>query len=199
VWEHFIFNALVLLFSSHYAITTSSACIDCPTFDELNAIFPDTSNQQVSGHFEDGIRQKAPMKQHFQWYRYSDQSVIWLDPPADIITRANHIEIVNEVQPYKLGVESMVMHNNTAILGKDRWVDDRCNNAIIPKDNWIMMLGDTIRYMKHDCNPEFTSINSTMYIKTEKSFQDITTSYKWQLEKWISEVKEKCLLICKEY
>lgn len=139
------------------------------------------------------------MQEHFQWYRYSDKSVIWLDPPTDIMTRANLITIVNDVKPYKLGVESMTMQYNTAYLGKDRWVDERCQKAVIPKDSWMLMVGDTIRYMQHDCDPKYTTIKTIMEVKTEKSIQDITTSYKWQLDKWLDEVKKKCLILCKEY
>ena len=183
----------------HFAVMVSGACVDCPTVEELNLVFPDTSNQQVSGKIVDGIREPAQMRNHYEWYRYEDRNIIWQDPPGDVLTRAKLIVIENQIQPYKLGKNSTLMVNNTSILGDKRWVSDGCNKSIIPKDNWMIYLGDTIRYMLHNCDPKYTTINTLLEVKTEKTNQDITTSYKWKLDKWLEETKEKCRTICKEY
>ena len=183
----------------HFAIAVSGACVDCPTVEELNLVFPDTSNQQVSGEIINGTRGPSPMNNHYEWYRYEDRNVIWLDPPGDILTRGKLIIIENDVQPYKLGKNSTLMVNNTTILGDKRWVSDGCNKSIIPKDNWMLYLGDTLRFMSNNCDPKYTTIDTILEVKTEKSFQDITTSYKYKLDQWIKESKEKCLVVCKEY
>ena len=190
----------VALIAIHYSIVVSGGCVDCPTIDQINYVFPDTSNKEISGDFYNGYRQLAQTKDHYRYYDFKEEPTIWIDAPGDILSRSRIITIANEVPPYKFkDGSSNIMANNTAILGVDRWVDDRCRNAIIPKTNWVYYLGDTIQYMQHGCDPKYTQLDTVMRIEIQRTWQDITTSYKYKLDNWIAESKIKCLGICKEY
>lgn len=197
--EQFLLSAVVLLFSSHYSITTSEACIGCPSVEMINMVIPDTSNQEVSGKIINGVRQTAQMKNHYEWYKWKDQNYFWLDPPVDIMNMGHVIIIENEVPPYKLTLNSTKVIDNSVTFGVDRWVNESCNRAVISKANWLLVLGDTLRYMINDCKPEFTMLNTYLKIHTPKTLMDITSSYQYKYEKWLEESKLKCTGICKEY
>ena len=198
--EQFLLSAVVLLFSSHYTITTSEACFDCPSVDMINYIFPDTSNQQVSGEIINGVRQTAQMNNHYEWYTYKDRTYYWLDPPIDIMSRAKNIRIENDVAPYKIPINSTKSVDGSPVtFGVNRWVNDRCNEAVISRANWVIMLGDTLNYMKNGCKPEFTMMNTYREYEVPRTIIDITSSYHYKYQQWIEQSKLKCTGICKDY
>lgn len=192
-----LFLAFASVGATFFSISTEESCVDCPTFAEINEIFPDTTNPKVSGGFVNGMREPPLLQKEWLWYKEQGiENVTWLDPPYGIMTRSNHITIVNNLDTYKIPGISNKMINGTITFGTDRWIDDRCNKAIISKDNWILLVGDTMQYMKNDCNKEFTMINDTYTVSFAKTIMDHTTSYKYKFEKWVEESLNKCLGLC---
>ena len=174
---------------------------NCPSYEEIEALFPDTSNQDISGKltYVDGFysRDFTNYKNHYNWYSYSG-AVTWIDPPGDIVGRIATITIESSLPEYKVK-ESQSLINNTLIVGHSRYVDDMCYRASITAEDWILLTGDTLQYLQKDCNPEFTNYNHLKSKTFEYTYHDITTSYKYQLDSWIEQVKKDCLGLCKEY
>src|SRR3990167_6063061 len=122
---------------------------DCPTYEELLLIYPDTSNKRVSGDFvfKDNIlqRENQNYQNHFNTYVFETTPITWIDPPGDIRDKIRMIIISPSLPIYKTS-GSMHKTDNTLVFGKDRYVDSRCYNAIISAEKWLMLLGDTIMY-----------------------------------------------------
>lgn len=175
---------------------------ECPTYEEIMALHPDTSNHKVSGDFEfiNGMLQrgKAPYNDHIGWYEFEEKR-IWIDPPGDIRDKIMIITIENNLGDYLIKGKSYHVTNQTITMGHERYVDAECYNASISADNWVFLLGDTIRYMDNRCNEEYTTFDHIKKVTLEKTFQDITTSYKYKLEKWIEESKKSCKELCFQY
>ena len=195
---------------SDYGIVLSNTCLtmlknnvssNCPTYDQLLLLFPDTSDRKISGDFvlKDNIiqREKAPYKDHFEFYRYDDKDTMWIDPPADILEKIKLITITPYDFTYKIGKQ--VITNNTVIVGQSRYISPNCGSAILTANNYLFLLGDTMRFMKSNCNPSETNFDELKIRSWERTKHDITTSYKWQLDKWIKESKAKCVMKCFEY
>lgn len=174
---------------------------NCPTYEELNTLFPDTSNQEISGKFvvKDGIWQRDSTRynSHYNWYAYSDK-ITWIDPPGDLVGRIPTITIETKLPEYLLR-GSNEMSNNTIILGHSRYVDDRCYRATITADEWVFLTGDTINLLLHDCDPKYTTFDHIKKTYLEATIHDITTTYKYKLDTWIAETKKNCLGLCREY
>lgn len=198
--------------ANHYGIVLSNTCItmiknnldsNCPTYEELNTIFPDTSNRQVSGDFvfKDGYFQRdiTSMKNHLNYYSFQDRVVTWIDPPGDILNNIHVITIETSLPEYKIEKLSHSLDHNTIYLGHDRHVDTRCNKASITATDWLFLTGDTMRFMSNDCDPKFTTFDHVKTVLQEKTEFDISTSYKWKLDSWLAEIKETCRGLCFEY
>lgn len=177
----------------------------CPTIDQILAVFPDTS-PKVMGKFIviDGITQREStnysIKNPKQYFRsIGNDGRVWIDPPAGIQSSIKMINIESNFDDYPIKGSSYSMSNNTISRGTERHVNYGCSEAMIDSDNWIFLAGDTINYMTHGCDEEYTNFNHIKKTYYEKSYQDIRTSYKYILEKWIESSKIKCLNICKEY
>ena len=83
------------------------------------------------------------------------------------------------------------MVNDTLTFGHSRWVDDDCRKATIKADGWLLMVGDTMQFLKHDCDPEYTAFKTTRTIQYEKTIIDITTTYWYQLQQYMVAAIEK--------
>lgn len=174
---------------------------DCPTYEELNLIYPDTTKPEISGGFvfKDNIwqREKPPLNDHFEYYRPLNQNEFWIDPPGDTIDRIKIIRITSSDFEYTLG--GQVLNDTSYQIGKSRFVNDRCNEIIITAQDWLYLLGDSMRLLQNNCDPAFTSFNEVVTIQWEKTIHDIKTSYKYKFDKWVKESLAKCLGKCFEY
>lgn len=188
----------------HYGISLSKTCLtmlqneletDCPTYDEILVLFPDTTNQNVVGGFKsiDGITQRGlPNVIHPErFYTHATESILWVDPPNDVRKKLIMIEINPSLPIYKTGKESLIMDDYSVSFGKDRYVNFNCSESKITAENWVFLTGDSLNLMKHNCDPIFTSFNSTVSLKFEKSYQDLSTSAKYKLDQFIKESLEK--------
>ena len=169
----------------------------CPTYEDVITLFPDTSNRKISGEFgySDGIYQRLPTKLHnsFEYYRLGDSSIIFVDPPVDTRIHIRTIEIKSSLDQYILrGQKTYNPDDNSITLGSGRFVDKDCKNAVVDSKSWIEWVGDTINYMEHSCDPNYTKMNQTTTINLAKTKMDITSSYKWKLEQFQKKAIEQC-------
>lgn len=171
---------------------------NCPTYSEINLVFPDTTNPDISGAFilKDGIieRDFPKMKSSFRYYpQVTNQTVLWLDPPNDV---QNYLDVLITIEPqlplYKIP-SSGIMDNYNIVFGNLRWVDNYCHAATITAPDWIFILGDTINLILNDCQEGISHINDKFVLEREKSYQDLTTVYRYKLDRWVDEIKENCL------
>lgn len=176
---------------------------NCPSLEQIMAVFPDTSPKHQVGGFEiiDGILQRGQppykidnMASYFRSIGMDDR--IWIDPPAEIRNNIKMITIESNFVDYPVA-GSFIKENNTIVRGTERYVDSGCKDAMINAGNWLFLLGDTINYIRSGCT--ITHFDHIKKIYQEPSFQDITTSYKYKLDEWLKKAKIECLTICREY
>ncbi len=167
----------------------------CPSYEQIILLYPDTSKKEWSGNFTiiDGIfqREEPQMKKHFEYYRNNDSEHLFIDPPYDRTFAISKIIIEPHLPTYKVK-ESHYITNDTMTFGKSRWVNDRCDTAVIGSDNWMLYLGDTIQYMKSGCKEtNLDTIEVWSLIKTE--IGDKMQYYQYQLDAWVNDMLHKCL------
>ena len=193
-----------------YGIVLDDTCLtmlqnninaNCPNYEQIMILFPDTTNQDISGHFiyKNGIiqRQEPQLEKHLEYYRYDSKDTLWIDPPGDVLEKINLITITSYDFTYKIG--NQVITNNTILIGQSRFISKNCDSAIITSKNYLFLLGDTMRFLKRNCDPSQTNFDETKIRTWERTKHDITTSYKWKLDQWIKESKTKCVNKCFEY
>lgn len=175
----------------------------CPTLEQVMAVFPDTSPTEQTGDFEvvNGVMKRGPSQYdikntHTYFRALGDKDRVWIDPPAGIRSSIQMITIESNFEDYPIK-GSYSMSNNTIVRGTERHVNFGCTDAIINAANWLFLTGDTVRYLQSGCT--ITNFDHIKKTYMEPTYQDIRTSYKYILEKWIEESKAKCLTICKEY
>ena len=169
---------------------------NCPTYQEINTLFPDTTDPKITGTFKiiDGLYQRdtPPVKNPWRFYYYSPEPILWVEPPSDARSRLIMITIESSLPEYKAGDESKKMDDYSISFQKDRWVDDKCKEAKVTAKTWVFLTGDTLNYLKHSCDKSFTSFDGTVKKEFVRSYQDITTSFKWNHDKWVAENLIKC-------
>jgi hypothetical protein len=191
---------LTSLVGTHTGINIPDSCTDCPDYAEIALIYPDNSNQAISGDFNsDGTRNNFFNSNHYKWYLYQpeDKQFWWIDPPADTMSRIKLITI-QPVTIWKGDASLKLMMNDTRVTFEHtRWVDDNCRKAVIDVDSWIFTLGDTINYLHNDCDPKYTNLKTNMtmwYNSTIPIEKDLHKHY--QYLKWVEKAKESCLEKC---
>ena len=183
-------------------ITLSKTCLTmiknnittpCPTYEEIMTLFPDNTNQNISGKFvyKDGYLQRGNTNyiNHYKFYTYQPVT-LWIDPPGDITGRIATITIEPSLPEYLIQ-ESKKLIDNTIIVAHSRYVDPLCYRSTITAQDWVYLTGDTIQLMLHNCDPAFTTFN---HIKTKylgESYQDIATSNKYKIDQMVKLAKEK--------
>lgn len=178
-------NCLVLL-KAHIPTT-------CPSYDQIMLVFPDNTDQSKLGKFKliDGtIQRDTPQLKNPQlFYKFDKTERFWVDPPHIVRVSIPMIYIETELPAYKIA-GSVHMANYTTPWKQDRYENKTCREIKIGSENWQYMLGDSIIYLKSGC--KVTTFDNKFNITTIKSFQDITTSYKWNYDKWIKASMENC-------
>src|SRR3990172_13377436 len=170
---------------------------DCPTYEDIITLYPDTSIKGVSGEFgyRDGIYQRLPTKfiNSFEYYRHWDRPILFVDPPVETATRIKLIEIKANLDQYLLrgGTQSYNSIDHTLTMGIGRYIDS-CRLAYVDAAQWIFLVGDTLNHMNNNCSTDSTKFNSTIITKLGKVEHDITTSYKYKLEQFQKAAIEQC-------
>ena len=191
----------IILSNSCKTMLKNNITTNCPTYEQILSVFPDTSNRRMSGDFNyiDGILQRAEpqYENHYDQYRYDTLNLMWIDPPGDVLDKISLITIAPDDFTYK--IKGQVMTNNTLLVGDSRYINTKCHDATISAKLWLFLLGDTIQLMNHNCDRNYTNFDEVKKRIYEKTEHDITTSYKYKLDKWIKETKIRCKQKCFEY
>lgn len=201
IW--FTFFTFMDAWAEQYGIILDRTCIQliknnmstiCPTYEEIITLFPDTSNQYLSGYFgyDDGYfhRLSSPFGDNIHYYRFDAAERLYIDPPASLIPRLKIITITSHDFTYK--IPNQIITNSSYMIGQSRYIDDSCGYAILQADNWITMTGDTIYTMSKSCANGASNFDDTKMIQWEGITHDITTSYKYRLDQWYKNSINKC-------
>jgi len=168
----------------------------CPSYEELDVVFPDNTNPALGQLIPiDGIMQRGPSVYLHpeQFYKYSKETIIWLDPPEEVRKRIKIISIEPSLPPYKIGAESIQMNDYNIKFGKDRYINANCSEIKITAVNWLFMTGDAMNLLKHKCDLSVSTFDATISYNFTKSYQDISTSAKYKHDEWV----KKSLIDCK--
>src|SRR3990172_6828162 len=106
---------LTPIYAENFGITLDNTCktmirnnisSNCPTYEDIITLFPDTSNQDVSGKFAyyNGVYQRGPEKlfDSFEYYRFWDRPILFVDPPMETSIRIKLITIRANLDEYLL-------------------------------------------------------------------------------------------------
>jgi hypothetical protein len=195
-----------MAYADQWGISLSNTCItmltnnittNCPTYDEIMMLFPDTTNRNMVGEFENinGITQrgKPNLKNPIEFYRYSTENILWIDPPGDVRNKIKMIYIEASLPEYKIGANSTKMDDYNISFGKDRYINPNCSESKITAKDWVYLTGDTINVLKHKCDLSVSAFSGIVTMNFAKSYQDISTSFKYIHDKWVKE----SLIACK--
>ncbi len=187
-----------------YGIAYSKPCIImlqnnmttfCPKSEYVLALFPDTTNQNIVGKLveKDGIIQRGKPNVIFaeRYYDRSGGTVMWWDPPNEVRKKIKMIYLEPSLPPYKTGDESLKMNDYNVSFKHMRYVTPNCGEAKISSQDWFFLLGDTMNYLKHNCDPAFTSFDETVTLQFVKSYQNLEHSNKYKLDQMVKIAKEK--------
>ena len=176
--------------NSQICITMNQAGINstCPTYKEMITL--DSSITDISGKFttdDNGYfhREKPTNPLLYRFYDTDSQLRLFVDPSIDESVRMKIIEIAPNFDTYydRANMLEYATVNYTDSIGDftkieqhqvvyhDRFVDKRCQHAIINANVWEILLPDTIHFMRNNCDDKFTGyitkelilINSTEY------------------------------------
>lgn len=192
-------------YSDNYGIVLDNTCktmlknnisSNCPTYEDIITLFPDTSNRKISGEFgyHNGVYQRLStnITNSFEYYRFTNSSILFIDPPVDTRSRIHLIEIKANLAEYKLpgdGSYNKIDHSLT--LGVGRYIDN-CRLAYVDAIPWIFLVGDTINHMSHGCSADSTTFISRITTQLNHTTHDIRDSYKYKLEQFQKEAIDKC-------
>lgn len=188
----------------HIGIRLSETCrtmlennmtTNCPNYLQILHLYPDTSIKKWSGDFyfnENGFYEREIITKKYDTldvYYSFPRDVVWIDPPSDVIEKIKIIEITSHDFVYPIKTQKIT--NSSYLVGQSRWVSPNCDYARISSDNWIDRLGDTWIYLRSGCDKNSTNYNDLVLREWNGTIHDITTSYKYQLDKWYNEQIQK--------
>lgn len=189
-------NFGIILDNTCITLLKNNVTTDCPTYEDIITLFPDTSDRKITGDFgyNHGLYQRLPTRLHdsFGYYQYRDSVVLFIDPPSEYRTHLNMIEIKANLQEYLLPKHgSYNAANHSLTMGYGRFVDS-CRTAYIDSGQWTYLVGDSINYLNQNCAEDSTTFVSKITTQLTKVKHDITTSYKYKLEAWQKQSLERC-------
>jgi hypothetical protein len=200
----FVIGFFSTAYADQYGIALSNACLTmlkngiagCPSYVEIMTLFPDKTNPAVSGKFieKDGIIQRGSpnMTNSWNYYKFSAEPVLHIDPVGDSRSRIKMIYIEASIPEYKIGVESLKMDDYTISFQKDRYINPNCSEIKVTAKNWVFLTGDSINILKHGCDLSVSQFDGTVTKSFARSYQDISTSFKWKHDLWVKENLIKC-------
>lgn len=204
-------EAHAVIDSGSYGIFLSQGCrtnlknnltTTCPTYEEILLLFPDTSDKKILGDFgfKNGMYQRLSSNYknpegYYNSVSELDKNLMIVDPPVKLFGRLNLIEIRPSLDEFIIRERGLDKSYNSTehslTLAHGRYVDS-CRLVYVDSDDWVFYVGDTLNYISHKCDPEFTNFNSTRTQYFTKVTHDITTSYKYKLEQWIKQAILDC-------
>ncbi len=159
---------------------------NCPTFELLNSFYPGSPCVTVAYSC-------------ISYYNQTGGFHYLIDPPSQVAERIKMIEIRYSFNEFHIqGVGGYDNENHTINYQVGRYLDG-CKTAYIGADNWLRYTGDSIYLLLNGCDPAFTYLGGVRSVSINQTVHNIADSYKWQLDKWIKESREKCRELCFEY
>ena len=102
---------LASLFGSHTGIIVPDSCNSCPTYDEINQIFPDNIDPKLRD-MEHGWK--------FYLMKPGNEQYIWVNPPIHVHDKIKTITFVPELKPFDGSQYSLSIQDGTVQVVK-RW------------------------------------------------------------------------------
>ena len=184
-------------------IQLGSGCSFCPELEDL--IPYDTSKASVSGGFSNDtgtwIREKPVFDQHWKHYTYEyGENIIFVDmyPNLEWEGRSKNI-ILSDWINARDGNIKQGMLNGTGWIAK-YWNSTinrnltGCDWATIDSRNWQEFLDDTIRYFHHECDPEFTNVETIERVIISNQ----TTTKQFPIKQWLENHTPTIAEYCKD-
>jgi hypothetical protein len=182
------------LSQSCLSLSSLGTASSCPTYQDLIQL--DSSKQEISGKFvlnDDGnyYREASQLRNAWKWYDQTNNNEyrIFVDPSPKQALQLKMIWIHPNLDKYVL---SHKVIDNTVVLEHTRYIDN-CRVAQITSKNWQSLIPDTILFMRNNCQPNFTLLNTSVSDVRPYVEHDITTSQKWIHEAWLKNITENCL------
>lgn len=166
----------------------------------------DTTNPKYMGKFVerngDLVRQSTSKQNNYRWLEFQKDFTIVVDPPLKFSTQLPIITIISQLPEFHIqGQEKVIEYKTTPdakatakvrSFSHTRYVDSTCTNAVITAKNWQKVLPDTINYLRGNCDPKQTQIDTIgLDVGTLKK-HDISTSNKSKLDKFYAHVLKEC-------
>lgn len=185
-------NAIGIDFSKTYTTHLKINPDLHPTYDDLLSLNLDNSDRRITGDFitKDGITQRdnPSMINHWRYYKYSTNYLIFIDPPSDMRDKLKMITIESNLDVY-LDKSQMTKQDNVRHYNIDRWINKSCTKAIIGADDYLRLLSDTVYLMRNNCDYSKSVFKHQMNVTDDATYQDISTSQKYKEEQWKNEIK----------
>lgn len=196
--------ALGIILSDTCIASVKSGGKACPSYQDLVTL--DSSVPSYSGSFKviDGFYQRVPSKypNSMGFYQYDPTFRIFVDPPKTAKMPLITIEAqlpeyhmsdqfkVNEIKDGKL-IDSKATKSIRTYSTK-RFVDSTCSFATITAANWKELLPDTINFMRNNCDPNQTLIQTIQNDIKILKVHDVSTSAKWKLDRFYADTIKNC-------
>ena len=176
----------------------------CPSYKDLASI--DNSIPEYSGPFAEtnGYYHRVPPKfaNNMGYYQYDPTFRVFVDPPQTarmplitIETKIPEYHIsgqfkINEIKDYTL--KDSKATKSARSYSHTRYVDSTCSFASITAVNWKTVLPDTIHFMRSNCDPKQTQIDTITLDVKQLTKHDIATSSKYKLDQFYLDVIKNC-------
>ena len=186
-------------------IQIGSGCTLCP---ELEVLIPyDTSKASVSGGFNNDTgtwdREKPIFVEHWNHYTYEyGKNIIFVDMYPDLqwLGRSKVIVLSDHINE-RDGQTNL----RTGIINGTEWIAQYwnstmnrnlqgCQTATIDSHDWKNLLDDTLRYFHHECDPEFTNVQTVKKVIISNQ----TTTIPFNTEKWLEYYTPTMAEYCKD-
>lgn len=176
----------------------------CPSYHDLVSF--DNSIPAYSGSFKDvnGFYQRVPTKypNSMGFYQYDPTFRVFVDPiktaKIPLVTIETqipeyHAADQRKIQEIKNGdlVDSKAIQSSR-LYSVDRYVDPTCSYASISAKSWKTLLPDTIDFMKHDCDPNYTNVQTVKNDVKTITVHDVATSNKYKLDRFYQTAIKDC-------
>lgn len=185
-------NAIGISFSKTYTTHLKINPDLHPNYDDLLSLNLDNSNRQITGDFivKDGItqRENPSLINHWRFYKYSDDYLIFVDPPSDMRDKLKMIVLESNLDVY-LDESQMVKQENVRQYNIDRWINKNCSQSTIGANDYLKLLADTVYLMRNNCDYTKSVFKHIQNVTDPTTYQDIATSQKYKQEQWQQEIK----------
>lgn len=159
---------------------------DCPTPELLDTLYPGSP----CDYSEEGC---------VKYYSQIGGFHYIIDPPAAVMERIRMVEIRSNFEEFHMqGSAGYDDTQHTVNYQTGRYLDG-CKTAYIGTNDWIRFLGDSIYLLYKNCDESYSNLGGYRYEQLNQTTHDITSSYKYQLDQWIKQSKQKCREKCFEY